>query len=183
MRRTASLPSAPDPPEAESSPPPFSAELIRTVSAKARRVRIDLVGCFLSLVDDRPLPGALDIEQIDPSIDAQGSWDIDREAGVLGAVISYRVNTSLTEDPLEGRYFIGVEFRATYQLESAVELTDEALECFAVWNGQFNTWPYMREMVQSLALKAGLGEVSVPLYRSQSPYPSTSDDRAGSGQT
>lgn len=157
--------------------PDFDAALIKRVSRHARLHSVILTGSILTVDDDGPIQDNDLRDGIDgtASITARGSWDIDRDAGVLGVVINFAATPDPGGEVFESPYFIGAEFRATYLLSDVSDLEDEALFCFARWNGQFNTWPYMREFVQTTAVRAGLGVVEVPLFRTPSAVPPTAD--------
>jgi len=157
-------------------PPPYNAKLIQGVSKQATLLGIELVGLFLSVDDDEPLRSEeRGGRELEPVVSATGTWDIDRESGLLGTVIRFAVGTAPEPDPYTGEFFIGAEYRATYRVAGIEDLSDEALGCFAIWNGQFNTWPYLREVTQNVATRAGLGEVLIPLLRIPGAVPSTAE--------
>ena len=160
----------------EDEEPEFDAALIGSVARRASLRNIELTGSILTVLDDEPLSetGKRDgIEEM-PSIKARGRWDVDRERSLLGVTILFAITPLPDGEAFGAPYYIGAEFRATYVLSDHDDLTDEALGCFARWNGQFNAWPYMREYVQSTASRAQIGEIQVPLYRIPSPVPTSS---------
>lgn len=60
-----------------------------------------------------------------------------------------------------------VEITATYEviLSAEEELTKEFLEIYSEINVHLNTWPYFRELVQSMTQRAGLPPLTLPLFR------------------
>lgn len=62
---------------------------------------------------------------------------------------------------------LSATFLATYRLEGAGAYPRDALQHFAELNGTYHVWPYWRELVQSLAGRAGLPSVVVPVFKPQ----------------
>ena len=60
---------------------------------------------------------------------------------------------------------LSATFLATYALKDAAKYSAEAFKHFADLNGTFNVWPYWRELVQSMTGRAGLGGITVPVFR------------------
>lgn len=56
-------------------------------------------------------------------------------------------------------------FELTYSLQETDGISERDLEHFAFLNATFNAWPYWRELVQSLTVKAGLPPLVVPVFR------------------
>lgn len=76
------------------------------------------------------------------------------------------------ESPLEQRLDpafpdleIEAHFCAFYRLKDTTDLSDVDFDCFAELNGTLNTYPYWRELVQSVCARAGLGGITMPVWR------------------
>jgi hypothetical protein len=97
----------------------------------------------------------------DAPIRLQHSFDalteLDKEANNLSVRASLEIAAG---DVLH----ISAEFVLDYRIsESPVEITDEAADAFGKMNGIHNIWPYWREYVQSVSVRAGLPPLVVPL--------------------
>lgn len=58
-----------------------------------------------------------------------------------------------------------VGYDLIYRLENAATYPEDALNYFAELNGPYNAWPYLRELVQSVAGRVGLGSIVLPVFR------------------
>jgi len=58
---------------------------------------------------------------------------------------------------------ISAEFCLEYSIDSGVPITDEIVAAFGRMNGVHNVWPYWREYVQSISMRAGLPPMTLPL--------------------
>lgn len=59
------------------------------------------------------------------------------------------------------------EFQLVYLLQGVATYPDGALEDFARLNGTYNSWPYWRELVQTVTGRVGLAGILVPVWRPQ----------------
>ncbi|MGH7570604.1 MAG: hypothetical protein ACREMK_02030 [Gemmatimonadota bacterium] len=69
------------------------------------------------------------------------------------------------EDGGENLMLLEVGFDLIYRLESAATYPEDALKYFAELNGPYNAWPYLRECVQSIGARVGLGGIVIPVFR------------------
>ena len=60
---------------------------------------------------------------------------------------------------------VEAEYALFYLVRDEVEYPDSVVRLFASKNAVFNVWPYFRELVHSLAARAGLPNVLVPLFK------------------
>ena len=79
--------------------------------------------------------------------------------------LKFEANPEGEPDPGGTVVDLSATFLATYRLEGASTYPQDALQYFADLNGTLNVWPYWREMVQSLASRAGLPGIVVPVFR------------------
>ena len=56
-------------------------------------------------------------------------------------------------------------FRVVYRTKAVSEFPPDALRYFAELNGTYNAWPYWRELVQNMTARAGMSNVTVPVFR------------------
>lgn len=60
---------------------------------------------------------------------------------------------------------LNATYLALYELPSAAEREERALQYFAQLNGTYNIWPYWRELVQTVTGRVGLASYVVPVLR------------------
>jgi hypothetical protein len=68
-------------------------------------------------------------------------------------------------------------FQLEYQLRNGFVPTEEQMSAFAKKYGVFNSWPYVREMFQSLMQRMGLNPPVLPLLR-VAPFNLSSDNQS-----
>lgn len=62
-------------------------------------------------------------------------------------------------------FVLNASFGLVYELEGSEPLFDEDFAAFAEINGYFNAWPFVRELVHSLAGRAGVEPPVTPTLR------------------
>ncbi len=60
---------------------------------------------------------------------------------------------------------INARFLVAYRTINSRSFPPDALQHFAELNGTYNAWPYWRELVQSMTMRAGMSGVTVPVFR------------------
>lgn len=60
---------------------------------------------------------------------------------------------------------LNATYLALYELPSATQRDERALQYFAQLNGTYNIWPYWRELVQTVTGRVGLTSYVVPVLR------------------
>lgn len=95
----------------------------------------------------------------------------EEEGDGLLAIVGYRLALEAPEEQQAqpGRPDVEIEahFQAFYRVKDLTGLTDVDFDCFAELNGTLNTYPYWRELVQSMTSRAGLGGIVMPVWRAQ----------------
>jgi Uncharacterized protein conserved in bacteria (DUF2188) len=150
-----------------SGPPAWDGTAVGRVAGCVEILNVELVGAHFDRSDADVLPteiGALPTPDFAISVD----WELSDERSVLGCLLGF---ATIFEEPEP--YTVVAQFRLTYALERAGELTDHDFEQFAHWNAVFNAWPYWREYVSSIISRAQLPQVIVPVM---------GVPRSGSGQ-
>ena len=56
-------------------------------------------------------------------------------------------------------------FLVVYRTNPPATFPPDALHHFAKLNGTYNAWPYWRELVQSMTMRAGMSGITVPVFR------------------
>ena len=81
--------------------------------------------------------------------------------------VDFRFDATSTGDVQEERPLLGLSatFLAIYRLTDARSYPSDSLKHFADLNGAYNVWPYWRELVQSVAARAGLASIVVPVFK------------------
>ena len=93
------------------------------------------------------------------------------ERGSKGDVLVYcDFRVELANDSDESRadppFFLEGSYGLVYEIEGGIEnLTDDEFASFAEVNGQFNAWPFVRELVHSVAGRAGVEPPTTPPLR------------------
>jgi hypothetical protein len=139
----------------------------------ARRVELDRVdmigGSFALKVQLEDLPNGLRIDHVNTS----QRYTFSVEKNVLSVFVHYACNGNNLEVSKQAEQSApAFEVDATFMLRYHLIVTpppedkrDEFFLGFAKVNGVFNSWPYLREFVQSSAARAGIGSVTLPVFR------------------
>ena len=82
---------------------------------------------------------------------------------------------------------IEAEFLVVYRTKATSAFPVDALQHFAELNGTYNAWPYWRELVQNMTVRAGMSGITVPVFKPKVrevevqedlPVPGSNDDAA-----
>jgi hypothetical protein len=65
----------------------------------------------------------------------------------------------------EREIFVEAEFQLRYRVNEAFVASEGELRWFAELNATLNSWPYWRELVQTVIGRAGIGSLTLPLWR------------------
>lgn len=136
----------------------------------AQRVEIQSVNLVRSSHLSRlSEPGAT--QQGDLILKHRARHEAKQVAGTTHGLLTVEVDYSLSLLPEEaaddGEPLLQVEatFRLTYLVLNVAGLPEETYTDFAILNGTFNSWPYWREFAQSQALRSGLANLTIPVFR------------------
>lgn len=69
------------------------------------------------------------------------------------------------DEPSKDVLSLTATYLAVYELPTANERDEKALQYFAQLNGTYNVWPYWRELVQTVTGRVGLASFVVPVLR------------------
>lgn len=83
----------------------------------------------------------------------------------LEVFVAYTVTVKKTDDAAKDWLLIAPTFRVLYRVTNASELAPEHVERFASFNAIFNTWPYLRELLQNTTDRMGFPPLTIHLYR------------------
>jgi hypothetical protein len=85
--------------------------------------------------------------------------------------VDFKFEAAPGQDPEEPApqptLWLAATYLAIYELPSADERDQTALQYFAQLNGTYNIWPYWRELVQTVTGRVGLASYVVPVLRLQ----------------
>jgi hypothetical protein len=132
---------------------PIQPSLMDLSTAIAPLTRIRQIRLVKSSIESKPI----EIPESSPlqhSFDATAS--LNQEAGTLDVYASLAVTAG---DFLR----IEAEFLLNYTIAKAIPIPDEVIAAFGKMNGIHNVWPYWREYVQSVSMRAGFPPVALPL--------------------
>ncbi len=98
-------------------------------------------------------------------------YQLEAEGASLVATLGYRLTLQTGDEDSRESETPSVEveafFQAFYRLKNSEGLSDSDFDCFAELNGTLNTYPYWRELVQSTTSRAGLGGITMPVWRAK----------------
>lgn len=90
--------------------------------------------------------------------------NFDEAAGLLYCGVKFKVALVL-EEKGETLLDVRAEYALIYGVPDGVSCSSEAASLFARKNGVFNSWPFFRELAQSLSCRMGFPAVVLPLLR------------------
>jgi hypothetical protein len=85
-------------------------------------------------------------------------------AGRLNVLVQFYFDMR-QEGASEALVSLEAEYLLAYKVPETAEYTSHELECFANLSGILHVWPYWRELVHTAIARAGLGSVTLPVYR------------------
>ncbi len=98
-------------------------------------------------------------------------YQVEEDGPGLVATLGYRLVLESGDEKVDdsGKPSVELEafYQAFYRLKNSEGLSDADLDCFAELNGTLNTYPYWRELVQSTTSRAGLGGITMPVWRAK----------------
>lgn len=120
---------------------------------RLRRVRMEVF-----TVDVDALPGELRFET------SQRHRHRRTETGI-DVFADYRLDVMNDAQGSEREVLVEAEFHLRYSSAKAFVASEPELRWFAELNGTLNAWPYWRELVQAVLGRAGVGSLTLPLWR------------------
>jgi hypothetical protein len=73
---------------------------------------------------------------------------------------------------------IRASFELWYTIPPELKPSSPEIKAFSATNAMLNSWPYFRELVQSMIARMNLPPLTLPLYRIVQPKPSIEEGRA-----
>ena len=80
----------------------------------------------------------------------------------------YRLDVINDARGSEREVLVEAEFQLRYLSREALSATEAERRWFAELNSTLNAWPYWRELVQTVLGRAGVGSLTLPLWRASS---------------
>lgn len=87
------------------------------------------------------------------------------EAGQIEIMVEYRLDVLNENAGSVREALVEAEFQLRYSVPVGSSFKSNELRWFAELNGTLNSWPYWREMAQTVLGRAGLGSLTLPLWR------------------
>ena len=109
--------------------------------------------------------GEVDLTKLKANTQVASKYSL--EGSRLLVAMSFRFELALPGEPPSPALNLIAEYALRYKLPEGNTYRDLALRYFAELNGALNVWPYWRELVQTVASRAGLGALTLPVYRAQ----------------
>jgi hypothetical protein len=82
--------------------------------------------------------------------------------------LNFAAGVRTDEETGADQLVLDATYLLVYELKSAEEKPEDALQHFAELNGTYNVWPYWRELVQTVTGRVGLAAIVVPVFRPRS---------------
>lgn len=89
------------------------------------------------------------------------------ESGI-DVVAEYRLDVINDARGSEREVLVEAEFQLRYVARERLLATEAECRWFAELNSTLNAWPYWRELVQTVLGRAGVGSLTLPLWRASS---------------
>lgn len=170
-------PASPATPDTPPSPYSMAASVARHV--QLRNLRLLAMGAELKA----PLREALDVMtkgDVEAGLDWKTSHGLSADAHELTALADYTVRICPRSNSGHVLVIISAKYHLEYDVTEIPSDWDRTkmLEAFASVNGVYNSWPYLREMVQNACARMTLPPVILPVYRAQNPPQRQSDSKS-----
>lgn len=137
----------------------FAGRVARQVELEWIRLRRARMEVFTADVDS--LPGELRFETSQRHRHRRTDTGVDVFA-------EYRLDVMNDTQGSEREVLVEAEFQLRYSSAKAFVASEPELRWFAELNGTLNAWPYWRELVQTVLGRAGVGSLTLPLWRAPS---------------
>lgn len=134
----------------------FAGRVARQVELEWIRLRRARMDVFTVDVDE--LPGELRFET------SQRHRHRRTDSGV-DVFAEYRLDVMNDARGSEREVLVEAEFQLRYSSANPLEASEPELRWFAELNGTLNAWPFWRELVQTVLGRAGVGSLTLPLWR------------------
>ncbi len=122
-------------------------------------IRLTNLACHLGELEEESPPLQRLSRGHSASVDAEkNTIRIDLRFGYAQA---YDTEESKSDPPVS----VVAEFSLSYSIDSLDDISEEDAMAFARINGVYNSWPYWRELLQSIISRMGLSPVVLPLFR------------------
>lgn len=136
----------------------FAAAVSRTVELQWIRLKRATLSIDAENVDS--LPAEL---RFDTTV--RHSHEFDSEVGFIDVKVEYRLDVLNEAAGSVREAMVEAEFQLRYSVPVGSSFQSNELRWFAELNGTLNSWPYWREMAQTVLGRAGLGSLTLPLWR------------------
>lgn len=146
--------------EPSTGPPPYDPAAVGAVAKRIDVRDIELVHSHFDREDEGLVASrAIATGTVEPEIMVDLDWAT--PAGD-SRELAYLVRFGALQEPA---FRIYAFFRMTYDLDEGEPLSKHELEQFGFWNVVFNAWPYFREFVSSIANRAAMPRLVLPVMR------------------
>ncbi len=136
----------------------FAAAVSRVVELKWIRLKRATLSIDSENVDS--LPAEL---RFDTTV--RHSHGFNADIGLIDVMVEYRLDVLNEAAGSVREAMVEAEFQLRYSVPLSSSFQSNELRWFAELNGTLNSWPYWREMAQTVLGRAGLGSLTLPLWR------------------
>lgn len=113
---------------------------------------------------DVPSPD-VDLTRMGVKNQFRARYEFAAKSSQLRVLIAFVLDLELPEEPAKSILHLGAEYSVAYRVPEGREYSALELENFAELNGALNVWPYWRELVHTVVARAGLGSITLPVFR------------------
>ena len=98
------------------------------------------------------------------------SYRLNEAKSRIEVLVAFKIELTETDDSDDSEKEIlalEAEFLLQYSYPEGKAYSADNLKYFAELNGTVNVWPYWRELIHTVTARAGLGSITVPVYRAK----------------
>jgi hypothetical protein len=127
---------------------------------------VELESIFLRRADVEAFSAdpTLRFDELDARVENAPRYE--RNAADVRVYIAFLLDLSEREEGGPKKVLhVSADYVLHYRVPAETEYQPDALKYFAEINGVINAWPYWRELVHTAASRAGLGGITLPVFR------------------
>ena len=142
------------------APPAFDAETARRVGTSLQLEEIELLSLQFEVSDLDALARPPSEVATPENLGIGTTVSLSDDGRYLGAIVHFELDFNGDDAPYE----LAGAFRLRYRVKDGVDLDADAIAQFTNYNAVHNAWPYMRELFTSVANRAQVPRVVLPLF-------------------
>lgn len=148
---------------------------IQLAGQVARDVELDGVRLRASQLETH-LEGQVALDELTVEQQFRPRYELLQSPQRMRVFIAFKLDLLTRDEPQFGVLRFTAEYALDYHLPEGKEYSDLELHWFAELNGTLNVWPYWREHVHTVVARAGLGSLTLPVWRAKAQVVNVGDD-------